>query len=409
MTPKMGNFLKMTAKSKFDASASMLGYLYQVRYGLYLSLKKLLDVDEPEQFNVSIEKLDDIGFDEEGTATELLQTKFHCEPGNLTNRSPDIWKTIRVWVESIRNGDIELGRVSFTLVTTQTLPDDTVAYYLGIGQGRNTSKAIEIMTDISVEDNAINAKGYVAFQSLNGVERQAFVDSIYVVGKSDDLLQIRTKINRYGRQSVSSEKVEAFVDRLEGVWFKWCVDQLSQNPSGIINLGAVQDLIDKLRPEYTQTNLPTEFADELPDVIDLDSDLRIFVQQLRLFNAPKIMIEQAVIYYYRAFEQRTKWSTDGLLNPGELGKYDRKLQEQWKDQQAYLEAIEDIEKEQGKRKFSVELYHHCLQNGVVPIRCDFTEAYVSKGSYQILADQLKIGWHPDYLTSLGDSSNEGVA
>ncbi len=400
----------MAQKSQFDASASMLGYLYQVRYGLYLSLKKLIDVDDPEQFNVSIETLDDIGFDRDGTATELLQTKFHCEPGNLTNRSPDIWKTIRVWVESIKNGDIELGKVALTLVTTQTLPDDTVAYYLGVGQGRNTSKAVELMTEISVEENnATNAKGYAAFQSMSAIEKKALVDSIYVVGKSEDLLQIRTKICRYGRQSVSSDAVEAFVDRLEGVWFKWCVEGLSQNPSGVINLGMVQDLIDKLRPEYTQTNLPAEFADELPDVINLDTDLRVFVQQLRLFNAPKKMIEQAVVYYYRAFEQRTKWLTDGLLNPGELSKYDRKLHEQWKDHQPYLEIMLETETEQGKRKYSAELYNQCLQNGVIPIRRDFTETYVSKGSYQILADQLKIGWHPNYLTSLGDSSNEGVA
>jgi len=42
-------------KSEFDASASMLGYLYQIRFGLYLSLKKLPEVDDPEQFNISIE------------------------------------------------------------------------------------------------------------------------------------------------------------------------------------------------------------------------------------------------------------------------------------------------------------------------------------------------------------------
>ncbi len=66
----------MAKKSQFDASASLLGYLYQVRYGLYLALKKLPEVDDPEQYHISIEKLGDIGFDKEGTATELLQTKI---------------------------------------------------------------------------------------------------------------------------------------------------------------------------------------------------------------------------------------------------------------------------------------------------------------------------------------------
>jgi len=399
----------MIQKSQFDASASMLGYLYQVRYGLYISLEKLLDVDDPDQFNVSIEKLDDIGFDKEGTATELLQTKFHGKPGNLTNRSPDIWKTIRVWVESIKNKKIELGRVLLTLVTTQSLTTDTIASYLSVGNERNPDKALELMVKICTEDNAANANGYKAFQTLSKAEKQALVHSIYFVGKSDDLLQIRSKINRFGRQSVSYEAVEAFVDRLEGVWFKWCIEKLSQNPSGVINLGMLQDLIDKLRPEYSQTNLPAEFADKLPDIITIDEDLRLFIQQLRLFNAPKNMIELAIINYYRAFEQRTKWSVDGLLNPGELSQYDRKLCEQWKEQQSFLEAMEIIENEQDKLRYSVKLYQQCFSKGVVPIRHDFTEAYVSKGSYQLLADQLTIGWHPDYLDNLGDASNEGVA
>lgn len=399
----------MTDKSQFDASASMLGYLYQVRFALYFSLKKLPEVDDPEQFNVSIEKLDDIAFDKEGSAIELLQTKCHGTPGNLTNRSTDIWKTVRVWVESIKKGDIELGKTVLTLLTTQTLPSDTIAFYLSCDQSRNPSKALELMSEISKEENATNSKGYAAFLSLSDIQKQVLVDSIYILGKSEDLPGIRSKICRYGRQSVPPESVDAFVDRLEGIWFKWCVEALSQSPSGLINLGIIQDLIDKLRPEYTATNLPAEFTHELPDVIELNQDVRIFVQQLRLFNAPKTMIEQAIVYYYRAFEQRTKWSIDGLLRPGELSKYDRRLCDEWKDQQAYLEIMADIDSEEGKRKYSAQLYQHCLQHGVIPIRPDFLETYVAKGSYHLLSDQLKIGWHPEFLNNLGNVCNEDAA
>tara|TARA_R110002167_G_C12700574_1_gene653450 strand:+ start:3408 stop:4607 length:1200 start_codon:yes stop_codon:yes gene_type:complete len=396
-------------KSEFDASASMLGYLYQIRFGLYLSLKKLPEVDDPEQFNISIETLDDVAFDKDGSAIELLQTKFHGNLGNLTNRSADIWKTIRVWVEAVKNGDVVLGQTTFTLVTTQSLPENTIAYYLSPDSGRDTAKALELMLDLSKEENATNRKGYAAFQSLSEAQKKAFVNDIYVIGKSDNLSQIRSKICRYGRQYVSSERVDAFVDRIEGVWFQWCIEQLGQDPSGVINLGVVQDFADRIRPEYTDTNLPAEFTDALPDILELDQDTRGFVQQLRLFNAPNSMIEQAIVNYFRAFEQRTKWASDGLLEPGELNGFDRRLHEQWIENKSFIELRDDIESEKNKRRFSAELYQKCLQNGVVPIRKDFLEAYVAKGSYHILSDQLKIGWHPDYLEMLGDSSNEGVA
>ena len=399
----------MSPKSEFDASASMLGYLYQIRFGLYLSLKKLPEVDDPEQFNLSVEKLDDVAFEKKGLPIELLQTKFHSSPGNLTNRSADIWKTIRVWVDAITKGQIVLGQTTLTLVTTQSLPEDTIAYYLSPEVGRNTAKALELMLGISSEKNETNQKGYDAFQALSDTQKKALVEDIYIVGQSDDLTQIRVKIRRYARQYVTSESVEAFVNRIEGVWFEWCIKLLGQEPSGVINLGEFQEFIDKIRPEYTSTNLPAEFTDTFPDILEIDNDSRQFVKQLRLFNAPKSMIELAVVNYFRAFEQRTKWASDGLLEPGELSRYDRRLSEQWAEHKSFMELSVAIESEQDKRRYSAELYQLCIQKGIIPIRRDFLEAYVAKGSYHILSDQSKIGWHPDYLELSGAGSNEDVA
>ncbi|MBN0989361.1 ABC-three component system protein [Amphritea pacifica] len=399
----------MADTSQFDASASMLGYLYQVRFGLYMAWKKLPEVDDPERYHVSIEKLDDISFEQDGTATELLQTKYHCTPGNLTNRSPDIWKTIRVWVESYQAGTIELGNALLTLITTQNIPEGTIACYLGTGLTRDTAAALEIMEEISSETNQTNAKGYTAFQDLSSPQKQALLDSVYIVGQSDDFQQISTRLRRYGRQSVPSECVEAFVNRIEGIWFTKCVELLSQTPTGVITLSSLEELIDEIRPEYTHTNLPAEFSDALPDVIDLDSDLRTFIQQLRLFTPPKGMLEQAITNYFRAFEQRTKWSSDGLLQPGELGRYDRKIQEQWQEHQGFIELMADITTEEGKRKYAAQLYQQCIQHGVIPIRQDFNESYVAKGSYHLLSDKLTIGWHPDYLECLDTANDEGVA
>jgi len=35
----------------------MLGYIYQIRYALLLSLKRLSDTSDPDECNISIEKL----------------------------------------------------------------------------------------------------------------------------------------------------------------------------------------------------------------------------------------------------------------------------------------------------------------------------------------------------------------
>lgn len=398
----------MPKTSQFDASPSMLGYIYQIRFALYLSLKKLSDLADPEQFNVSIEKLDDIAFDSDGSPEELLQTKFHGDEGNLTDRSADIWKTIRIWVESIKSGEISFGNVILSLVTTQAVAEGSLASLLGCGPKRDIDEAHKIMSGICEESNQTNEKGYKAFKSLSVAERNSLLSAIYIVGKSEDLLKIRENMKPIARQSVPVRAVDAFLDRIEGSWFKWVVEALSKTPSGAINLGVLQELVENIRPEYALTNLPAEYVDALPDAMDVDNDMRIFVKQMRLFNAPKKLIELAITNYYRAFEQRNKWAGDGLLNPGEISGFDRKLYEKWYEQQGFMEMQEALDTEDAKRSYSAKLYQYCQQQGVVPIRPDFVEEYLSKGSYHMLSDNLKIGWHPDF-ERLGEAINEDVA
>ena len=55
-----------------QAAEQMIGYLYQIRYALFL----LLDNDNTG-YQVSIDKFDDVAFDDNGTPKELIQLKHH--------------------------------------------------------------------------------------------------------------------------------------------------------------------------------------------------------------------------------------------------------------------------------------------------------------------------------------------
>ena len=62
----------MINKSKYSASASMLGYFYQCRLALLETLKRL-KIDPT--IAVSIETLDDVVFEKDGTPTGVIQVK----------------------------------------------------------------------------------------------------------------------------------------------------------------------------------------------------------------------------------------------------------------------------------------------------------------------------------------------
>ena len=86
------------AQSVHSAAKSAVGYMYQARLAL---LEALRYAYRDSGIEIAVEKLDDVSFEKDGGALELLQTKHHLKKsGDLTDSSVDLWKTLRVWAET---------------------------------------------------------------------------------------------------------------------------------------------------------------------------------------------------------------------------------------------------------------------------------------------------------------------
>ncbi|WP_233442879.1 ABC-three component system protein [Bradyrhizobium brasilense] len=92
---------------------------------------------------------------------------------------------------------------------------------------------------------------------------------------------------------------------------------------GILQLSAIAE-------EYRTDNLPITFRGRLPDgQIDVANDPRLFVEQLRLLDLSAIRIRNAIVDYYRAFEQRSSWARESLLISDEIEEYEDRLVDEW--------------------------------------------------------------------------------
>lgn len=167
----------MSRKSKFDASQSLLGYIYQIPYALYLSLERLRETtdEDIDEYNISIEKLDDVAVEKASTTLDVKQTKYHNpekSKQNLNNRSEDLWKTIRVWVDLTERGQVTLGKTEFALITTQTYAKDTIASWLSDDiELRNTTKALKEML-VVCKNPAIRIKKAVMHLSPSVIRKE---------------------------------------------------------------------------------------------------------------------------------------------------------------------------------------------------------------------------------------------
>ena len=85
---------------------------------------------------------------------------------------------------------------------------------------------------------------------------------------------------------------------------------------------------------------------------------------------------------------------------GELDKYETRLIEEW---ETFCEQMKDElgqdTAESAKREAGRRLYRWA-EVSLIPIRPRVDEPFVTRGTYQMLADDLRVGWHPEFLERL---------
>ncbi|ANS76487.1 hypothetical protein AWM70_19480 [Paenibacillus yonginensis] len=393
----------------FSANAQALGYFYQARYALYMLLKSNPDL------HISIEKLDDIAFEKDGTPIELIQTKHHMNSvSSLTNSCSDLWKTIRIWSTAVQNGEVSTESIKFTLITTGVAPEGSIASKLYPYQEyRDVQTALSLLNEVAEKSTShSNRMAYEVFLGLSEIQREQLISCVYVLDASPNIVDTKEDILRELRYATRPEFKEAVYQRLEGIWFNKVIQHLSSDSLNTISQTEIVDYINDLQEQFHQDNLPIDFLDYIaPAEESIAEHQRVFIEQLKLVAVSQPRIQKAISDYYRAYEQRSRWVRDELLFVNELEMYETRLIDEWERRfEAMKEDFEDDSEPQIK-KAGRALFNWMDQEANIHIRPRCTEPYVMRGSYHLLSNQLRVGWHADFINRLEniiERSLEGV-
>lgn len=382
--------------TQFSAASSIIGYLFQCRYALLESLRKLR---KNEEFVVSLETLDDVVFEKNGEAPELLQLKHHINrAANLTDASPDLWKTLHIWCENFISGAIRQDSILF-LITTAVAQDGSVASYL---KKRDIPQAIErLNTTADSSTNKDNQHGYEAYRSLDTNQKEMLLNSIYIVDASPSITEIDLLLQQEIRFAVERQYLSSFLQRLEGWWFRRSIKHLAKEDDKKILGEEIDAEISNLREQFKRDNLPID-EDILNATVDASGYKdNAFVKQLLMIGIGNRRILFAIKDYYRAFTQRSRWIREDLLLVGELERYENRLIEEWERHfERMREELGGEAVEEEKKKAAQALYKWVEADASFPIRPTCHEPFVTRGSYQILADDGDVGWHPEFKDRL---------
>ena len=392
-----------------SAAPSAAGYLYQARLALVEALRY---VYVQSGIEIAVEKLDDVSFEQDGSALELLQTKHHLRrSGNLTDFSVDLWKTLRVWADAAKADPSLPGRTRFALVTTARAPSGSAASYLRPASvsGRDPTRAEAMLVYAGdVSKNTGISKAIAAFRALVPEMRKSLVAAIEIIDGAPLIGDMASLIEEGIRMIAPRGRLALAREQLEGWWWPRICSALQAETPGTIPVLEVEQKLDDIRDSLKRDALPLDMEDVDPSQEDLATlDEMRFVRQLQSIALGPTRLQYAKRDFYRASAQRSQWARHNLVIDGEVARFDRTLIEEW--QPRFAEMCESLVKgyhEAAVREAGHKLYAWVETDARFPLRTTISR-FLNVGSYHILADDLRVGWHRDYQNLCGDQDDGG--
>lgn len=378
--------------------------MYQARLALLMCIPYINTGLDAE---ISIERLDDVAFETGGTPIELIQTKHHIDRiASLSNASPDLWKTLRVWSEAAKKDPSLPSRVRLALVTTGNAPAGSAASMLRPaasypkGEKRDPKLANETLTKIaeSSTNKELNAS-FTAFLALSDAMRSSLLSAIEILDGQPIITDLTEALNQALRLAAPSGKAKEVREALEGWWWPQVCAALVQSPSEPIQISQVEAKLDDIRDGLKRGALIAEFEHAEPNEIEYEDydDFR-FVHQLKIVGLGDNRVRFAKRDFYRAFSQRSKWTREHVVLDDEVEKFEQRLLEEWQPRfDAICEKHSGADSSDFNLKQDAQILYQWVENEArFPFR-SLVARFLNVGSYHILANALKVGWHRDYL------------
>jgi hypothetical protein len=383
-----------------EAAAQAAGYFFQVRFALFRALKRLL---RDPTGSIAVERVDDVALSSSNAdlttpaLIEIDQLKHTTDPSTtFSDNSPAIWRTIGNWSRLIVSGsDLKLGFLDLVLITNASLQIDSGISSLGTSEhDRGPAAALSKLVAASLSSkNQTSEKDRRDFLALDEPVRMALIRAIRIAQNSPNLNALGGEIEDLLHYACEAEQLPELRAELEGWWFDRLSQVLATGVGAVVPLLEVDARVGYLREKYKRSTLKIDVEDatERPDSLNN----YIFVRQVRSVKVGDERLRNAQRDFLKASAQRSKWLREARIDPAELDKYDRNLEERWSTQAAiHCDELPSPSSHDDKCKCGRTTLGWA-ETQQTPLR-GASAQFLTSGSYHALADRLRVGWHPDF-------------
>ena len=398
----------MTKDTSHEASASALGFYFQS----FFAFKALVALAGDEGA-VAIETADDVELQDNGQVL-LFQLKhtMKAAPSALTLSSRGLWRAVKAWIDVLPR--LSLSETVFHLVTVAPIASGNL---LEVLRSPETDRSALLKAMVKEAERVVaerkeaqlakkplphgdRAAGCVAFLGLTPQGRLNLLRQVRCEDASSSIDKLEGEIA--GLLTLIKPDDRALVARrLIEWWDRQVVYALCGKRAKFISRMEFQEQITEFIADIEQDRLTADF-EMLAQPADYQPD-GMLTRQIKLVDGKGHDLAKAIREEWKARQQRSKWVNERPTMAARIADYDHVLKEHWSDRHVEMaDACEGLE-EAERRSSGLGLLrwvHNEAPSIIRPIEPGFAAPYYVRGSYQVLAIDREVGWHPDYVTLL---------
>lgn len=384
-------------RRKTEVPGQALGYGLQ-----YTRLVHLLLL-APEGSYCSMEYLDDVA-QEDAQGVKLVQSKSAITANPVADRAKPLWKTLSNWVTLAASGGCNPDRTRFEIYVSRLVAGTFVDAFAAASTPEAARAAVlQARTALLGQAPDFTKRAEVASEIAPYVEKFFDADLELVArvvqnfsltcGSGNPHADIETILKSH---PISQSKIRDIADHMCGVVKRRVDELLAAGVPAVIGrdefhtwYGAYVRKIDRETVLLSRARPPREEESKshLPSV---------FVQQLDIIGMTFEDKLEAVSDYLMAAADRTDWAVRGEVDASSFEDLDKTLQRNWRNKRlaCKIDHGSKPKDEQGQA-----LYADCMQVDM-SLQAMVPPEHFIPGCFHWLADDLLVGWHPDYEQKL---------
>lgn len=343
--------------------------------------------------SVSLEFIEDIAIHWPDGRLLLEQAKSALSGNPLADSSVELWKAFANWgALCVENEAIE---VSATVFRLYVCPTKAGALAELMHQAKSEDEAQAVLSKIAKKVTPANQlKGcnpkITEFLGAGDNLCKAIIRNFEIVVEDDPLEAIRAPL----RLAILDESLDSFCNAVIGSAKNRIDSLIRAKRAPVIDAKAFRDEFRAFVRKHSLLGLLISTADQ-PSAAEIETLVNaapIFVRQLVAVGLPKEYLLRAVSDFLRTDADRTRWAADGLIVEDSLDEFHDLLERHF---QITRDEVEDMHRAQEKDARGRQIYRRCISHQA-PLEGRTLPGHFMPGSFNTLANEIRVGWHPDY-------------